>query len=219
MHVCERWELPEPEYAAGEPYDKEVGRGVKRCGYNFCIWKIEVVPLMYTPPRKCNCFKNACRFWWIGCRFIRGIIRVFGGLGLPREYSTVAADGVNLLELHSCPETQDDRPTYLPLAEKYAPTTASRCPAKFFGRKSSRGSKVNSLAVISRDVVKKHLGTSISPDGPTGQCMHELTLNLMTTVYSEPRHDDLCMCDAAQMAQTLERDGSECARPGRVSRA
>lgn len=78
---------------------------------------------------------------------------------------------------------------------------------------------MNSLAVISRDVVKKHLGTSVSLTGQGASVCTKLTWNPMTTVYSEPRHGDLCMCDAKQTAQTLERDGLECARPGRVSRA
>lgn len=41
--------------------------------------------------------------------------------------------------------------------EKYACKTASLCPANVFGRKPSKGSKVNSRAVMSREVVIKHL--------------------------------------------------------------
>ena len=78
---------------------------------------------------------------------------------------------------------------------------------------------MNSLAVMSLDVVRKHLETSVSPMGQGDSVCTKLTWNPMTTVYSEPRHGDLCMCDAKQTAQTLERDGLECARPGRVSRA
>jgi hypothetical protein len=47
--------------------------------------------------------------------------------------------------------------TNLPLAEKYAPTTASLWPANVFGRNPSKGSRVNNRAVMSRDVVMKQL--------------------------------------------------------------
>jgi hypothetical protein len=48
-------------------------------------------------------------------------------------------------------------PTISPSTEKYAPTTALLCPANVFGLNPSRGSRVKSLAVMSLEVVIKHL--------------------------------------------------------------
>ena len=48
-------------------------------------------------------------------------------------------------------------PTDLEFEVKYALSTAYLCPANVFGRKPSSGSNVYSRAVMSLDVVMKHL--------------------------------------------------------------
>lgn len=77
--------------------------------------------------------------------------------------------------------------TVFPSAEKYAPSTASLCPANVFGRKPSTGFKVNSRAVISREVVMKHL-SKVNLRSKT-QIMI-LTASQGTTGCSILHHDD-----------------------------
>lgn len=102
------------------------------------------------------------------------------------------------------------QPTVSPSTEKYAPITALLCPANVFGLNPSRGSNVKSLAVMSFEVVMKHLTTSHELE--TGMSWNARTSNQATTEYSLRRRDGQYTFYAEQKARTLERDGLVSAR-------
>lgn len=64
--------------------------------------------------------------------------------------------------------------------EKYALITTSLCPANVFGRNPFTGFNVNKRAVISRDVVMKHLYTANPLESLNKEIKQGITLNPVT---------------------------------------